>query len=155
MYAKGKLVLWVADGKIVPKPDNLLSDKVKHIAVANARTAPYGIAAREVLEQKNLLKKLEKKLVYGESVAQVNQFLTSGVAEAGFTSKSAVLSGAFRSKGEWKELDTTLYSPIFQGVVVIKRKNTATQKVEKFKDFLLSDKAKEILNKFGYEITRK
>ena len=46
--------------------DHLNDPQVKHIAIANPVTAPYGEAAIEVLRSLDLEKQLEKKLVYGE-----------------------------------------------------------------------------------------
>ena len=90
-YAYGKLVLWTINKDIEPTIASLTNESVTHIALANPRTAPYGIASMEVLRHHGIQKQIESKLVYGESVSQANQFIMSQSAEIGFTARSVVL----------------------------------------------------------------
>jgi len=152
IYAFGKLVIWTMDTQLSPDFISLNRKYVKHIAIANPKTAPYGMAALEVLKNKNIYDKLRHKLVFGESIAQTNQFIISNAAEIGFTSKSIVLSQIIKGKGNWKEVDSSLYSPIAQGVVLLKNRSIHLDKSQRFQDFLFSAKGKEILNKFGYSV---
>lgn len=146
VYAIGKLVLWTMNPYL--NLDSLNSPKIKHIAIANTESAPYGVAAIEVLEKLPYFDKIKNKLVFGESISQTNQFITTQSAELGFTSLSSVLSYEGKEKGKWKLIAPDLYSPIEQGVVIIDTKNEYSKS---FYDFLLSEKAKEILVKYGYE----
>lgn len=150
IYAYGKLVLWSMMDDFEPSLDLLLLDEIKHIAVANPKTAPYGLPMIEILEKTGIFEKLKDKLVYGESIAQTNQFIISKVAEVGFTAKSVVLSPNMKGKGVWIEMDSIYYSPISQGIVILKNRTSHINEAQKFYNFLLSAKAKEILNKFGY-----
>ncbi len=152
IYAYGKLVIWTMNTQLSPDFDSLEKKQIKHIAIANPKTAPYGIAAEEVLKKKGLYERIKQKLVFGESVAQTNQFIVSYAAEIGFTAKSVVLSPNMKGKGSWKEVDENIYSPIAQGVVVLKNRNKHLKDAQKFQNFLFSDKGKEILNKFGYSV---
>lgn len=154
IYAFGKLVIWTMNTQLVPEFKSFEKKHIKHIAMANPKTAPYGMAALEVLKNKGIYNKISKKLVFGESISQTNQFIISYAAEIGITSKSIVLSEKLDEKGLWKEVDQSLYTPIKQGVVVIKNENNHLEKAQGFVDFLFSDKGKEILNKFGYEVSQ-
>ncbi|MEL6968677.1 MAG: molybdate ABC transporter substrate-binding protein [Bacteroidota bacterium] len=149
VYAYGQLVLWSLTPDVSPQLSHLSSPGIKHIAVANPQTAPYGQAAQEVLQQTGLLDSVQHKLVFGESIAQTNQFIISGAAELGFTALSVVQSDAMQGRGEWQIVPADLYQPIEQGVAVISQDepNTAAQA---FVSFLLSEEAKVILDKFGY-----
>ncbi|HET8737534.1 MAG TPA: molybdate ABC transporter substrate-binding protein, partial [Pricia sp.] len=149
-YAYGTLVLWTMDESIVPSMDSLVNGNIQHIAVANPKTAPYGAAAMEVLAFYDLYERTKKKLVYGESIAQTNQFIVSRSAEIGFTSKSVVLSPKMRGKGRWIELADHTYSRIDQGVVRVKRKNADADAAKQFYDFLFSGDAHQVLKDFGY-----
>ncbi len=150
IYAYGKLVLWSMVDSIKPSIDLLLQKNIKHIASANPKTAPYGIATEEVLNYYKIFDSVKNKLVYGESIAQTNQFITTKATEVGFTAKSVVLSRIVKGKGNWIPLDNNTYTPIKQGVVIIKNSPSSSEKKEIFYNFLFSKKGKDILNKFGY-----
>ncbi len=152
VYAYGKLVIWTMNTQLNPNFDSLEKKHINHIAMANPKTAPYGIAAEEALKNKGLFDKIQSKLVFGESVAQTNQFIVSYAAEIGFTAKSVVLSVNMKGKGNWKEVDDNLYSPLAQGVVVLNNRDTNLKNAQRFQNFLFSEKGKEILNKFGYSV---
>jgi len=152
IYAYGKLVLWRRYSNAAPTLELLMSDTIRHIAIANPRTAPYGIATLEFLKHEGLYGHVVNKLVYGESLAQANQFVLSGAADAGFTSKSVVLSKVMQGKANWVELNPTSYDPIAQGIVLIKGQQRHVKHAAAFRDFLFSEKGKAILDKFGYTV---
>ncbi len=152
VYAYGKLVIWTVNSQLKPTIKSFEKKQVKHIAIANPKTAPYGIAAVQVLKNKKVYKSLKDKLVLGESVAQTNQFISTYAAQIGITAKSSVLSHGLKNKGIWEEIENGLYTPISQGIVILKNRNGQLEKAQKFKDFLFSAKGKEILNKFGYSV---
>jgi molybdate transport system substrate-binding protein len=88
--------------------------------------------------------------VYGESISQVNQFVMSNSAEAGFTSKSVVVSKELQNKGSWIEVDQNLYKPIEQGIVVLNGDHV--KEAERFFAFMLSENGKTILKANGYRV---
>ena len=154
VYAMGKLVLWAKD---IPKPElslELLSvDQVKKIAIPNPKMAPYGEAAIQVLEKQKDFEKLKKKLVYGESISQTAQYISSGSAEIGFNALSIVLSPEMKDKGNWIEVDSSLYKPIAQAAVLLRHSEDSPKKEgsKQFYDFLYSKKGREIFQKYGYK----
>lgn len=152
VYAYGALVLWTT-GKLpmTPRLSILTDPAVLHIAIANPATAPYGEAAVSFLKARKLLEQLQPKLVYGESIAQVNQYVLSGAAEVGFTAKSVVLDPSLTEKGHWIEIPRNAYAPIAQGVVILKR-TTQAKAAGQFLTFLRSPAARRILQKFGYQL---
>ncbi len=152
-YAYGKLVLWSMVPEIDPSLTRLADESIKHIAVANPKTAPYGEAALEVLNYYNLAGSVEQKLVFGESIAQTNQFITTQSAELGFTAMSVVLSPKMRNKGRWTAVDDRAYTPIKQGVVLIKGENRPSPAARQFYQFLFSPAAKKILQDYGYAVS--
>ena len=150
VYAYGSLVLWTLEDSLELSLTALKSEEVRHIALANPKTAPYGVAAQDVLWHYGLYDAVKEKLVFGESIAQTNQFITSGAAEAGFTALSVVLSPQMQGKGQWITPDPAAYQPIAQGMVVVRREGRSTENGMAFRDFVFSDRAREILAKFGY-----
>lgn len=152
IYAYGSLVLWSFSPSLKPSLEVLQTDSVRHIALANPKTAPYGKAAVEVLEFYGLSASLQDKLVFGESIGQTNQFITSGAADIGFTSQSVVMSEAMKKKGRWIRINKKAYTPMPQGVALIKRKISKKQGAQAFYVYLFSSEGKDILQKFGYSV---
>ncbi len=149
VYAYGKLVLWTMHPTLDPSLAMITHPSLRHLAIANPKTAPYGRAAMEVIENMKIQHEIMPKLVYGESIAQVNQFVYSKSAEIGFTAMAVVKSPKMQEQGRWLEVDPSLYTPIEQGVVVL-RTSTHLPQAQQFADFLFSTEAQSILTKFGY-----
>jgi len=150
-YARGRLVLWTL-GESEPSVDMLSRPEVHHIALANPKTAPYGVAAMQVLNNYQLADELNDKLVFGESISQTNQFILSGSAEMGFTAMSVVLSDEMKGKGKFTEIGVEYYTPIEQAMVMIKHPDKDSEAVKQFYDFMSSDAAHNILVDFGYRL---
>jgi molybdate transport system substrate-binding protein len=154
VYAYGKLVLWTMENMSWKKRLKvLLNHSIKTIAIANPGTAPYGVASIEALKNSGIYDAVKSKIVFGESIAQVNQYALSGAADIAFTAKSVVESPALKHKGKWIEVPERIYKPIKQGAVILKYAKKDNYKAAKaFYKFLFSKKGKSILEKFGYKI---
>jgi len=152
VYALGSLIICSTENLNLKKwPQLLNNDQVNKIAIANAAIAPYGRAAQESLAKLDLLDKVKPKLVYGESISQVNTYITTGVVSVGFTTQSLVNDPANQTKLNWALVDPKTYSPIEQGMVVLK--NSANKAdAQKFYAYMSSASAKSILKKYGYII---
>ncbi len=152
VYAKGSLALFSTKEYNLSKGIELLKDKnIKKIAVANPKTAPYGIAAKEALENSDTYSNIKDKFVYGESVSQTVSFAVSA-ADIGLVAKSSLYSkqmSRYKKDINWIDVDSKLYTPIDQGIVMLKNKK-AKDDVKLFYNFILSHKAKKILKKYGY-----
>jgi molybdate transport system substrate-binding protein len=127
----------------------LLTPKVKKIAIANPSVAPYGLAAQALLKQKGILDNVKSKMVYGESIAQVNTYITTGVVDIAFTTRALVNDPANKTKLYWKVIDPKSYAPILQGIVILK-KGANNPDAEKFYRYILSADAKRIFEEYGY-----
>lgn len=154
IYASGALAMMSTKGLDLSRGMALLNDaKVEKIALANPKTAPYGAAAIEAFKNAGVYEKVETKLVYGESISQAVQFSTTA-ADVGFVNKSAFYSEnmkQYKEGKEWVNVDAKLYTPIAQGIVILKQaQNNAEAKA--FYDFVLSAKAKQIFKNYGYLI---
>ena len=152
VYAYGALVLWtMTDLDLVQWQRTLASAAVNRIAVANPKTAPYGRETIKMLAHFKMDELLKPKLVFGESIAQTNQYIHSRVADAGFTAKAVVMSPEMRGQGKWIDLPRESYQPIAQGMLVLRhgeRHNPALAR--QFHDFMLSPSARAILGRYGY-----
>ncbi len=149
VLCKGVLVLW-SNSKIEVNIETFYKNTdLKTVALANHRNAPYGIAAVEVLKKANIYDTLFPKIVFAESVMQLNQYMINKVAQVGFTSKSVVVSKKLKNIGKWKEIDKEMYSSIKQFVVLL---SNESKSAKEYKKFLFSKKSKEILINYGYEL---
>lgn len=151
-YAYGKLVLWSLTGVGLDKGMAVLADSnVVKIAVADPKRAPYGRESIKAMQRSGLYDKVASKLVYGESISQVGQYILTGNVEIGFISKSVVLGGEMVGKGKWKEVDSTLYDRIAQGAVVCKYGAENNPDLSsRFLAFLHSAPARAIFARYGY-----
>lgn len=152
VYAFGTLVLWtMTDLDLTPGLAALADPKVGKVALANPKLAPYGLAALQALTYYKIADALKPKLVFGENIAQVNQYVYTRNVDAGFTAKSVVLSPAMRGKGQWIEVPKDTYQPIAQGVVILKHgADNAAADCNRFVEFLASAPARTILANYGY-----
>jgi molybdate transport system substrate-binding protein len=150
-YAIGKLVLWSSDPVLVDANGAVLkSDKFRHLAVADAKLAPYGQAAQEAMQRLGLADALKDKLVTAGNIGQAYQFVSTGNAELGFVALGQVQppDGSKPAGSLWIVPDN-LYNPIRQDVVVLtasKARATATD----FAKYLAGDKAHAIIKAYGY-----
>ena len=153
-YALGKLVLWSATPGYVDDQGKVLStDSFKHIAVADPKLAPYGIAAMEVLKNQGLQAKLQPIMVMGENIAQTYQFVSTANAELGFIALSQVIDNGKISKGSAWIVPSTEYSPIKQNAVLLNlgANNPAALALL---DYLKSASALAIIEKYGYDLPK-
>jgi molybdate transport system substrate-binding protein len=152
VYAYGSLVICsTQDIGFENWERTLMSERVKKIAIANPAIAPYGKAAEESLKLKGVLDDVKPKVVYGESIAQVNTYITTGVVDVGFTTQSLIKDAEGKTKLYWKAIDPKSYTPIKQGMIIIKQTKQA-ESAEKFYQYMLSSAAKAILKEYGYGV---
>ena len=142
-YALGQLVLWSPDPDQIDREGAILkSGDYRYLSVANARLAPYGRAAAELIAALGLQRQLQGRMVRGESVGQAFQFVKSGNAELGLVAYAQVKG---QSGSHWL-VPEALYSPIEQQAVQLK----ATAVASAFIAFLQSEPALEIIRRYGY-----
>ena len=152
VYAKGSLALLSKIKRDFSKGLEILKDKsIKRIAIANPKTAPYGKASFEALKNAKIFDEVKSKFIFGESIAPTVAY-TLTVADIGMIAKSSLYSPKlkrFKEGENWIEINPKLYTPIKQGIVILKNaKNNPDAKA--FYDFILSDNAKKIFKDYGY-----
>lgn len=144
-YAVGRLALWSTriDGMSLAK---LKSDEVRRIALANPDLAPYGLAAKQIIEHIDPEGALSGKLVFGQNVAQVHALTATGAVDAGFVALASVIGAPGTV-----ELPESWHSPIRQDAVVTRF--GAGQAASDFLAYLTSEQAQEIIIRAGYSAT--
>lgn len=150
VYALGKLVLWSAKpGFVDDKGEVLRTGNYNKIAYADPKLAPYGLAAKETLEDMGLWTVVQGKLVTGESIAQTYQFAATGNAEMAFVALSQVTKDGKVAEGSWWMVPAHMYNPIRQGAVLLAAAKDKAA-AQAFLAYLKSDKAVAIIRNFGY-----
>jgi molybdate transport system substrate-binding protein len=112
----GRLALWSPREDFVRDASVLRGDAFQHLAIANPELAPYGAAARDVLQHLGLWERVQPKLVRGEDIGQTFQFVSTGNAELGFVALSQLTPD--RGGSRWL-VPPSLYVPIEQQAVLL------------------------------------
>ncbi|MBN2428392.1 MAG: molybdate ABC transporter substrate-binding protein [Deltaproteobacteria bacterium] len=148
VYALGQVVLWSARKDFCEAENwkKALRGCEQNIAMANPKTAPYGLAAMTALERADLWTSLESKIVIAQSVAQSFHYASTEAASAGFCALSGALSDD-GSKGCFFAMEEA--PPIIQAACVLK-KTKNPKAANDFAQFLVSDEAKQVKERFGY-----
>lgn len=154
VYAKGSLVMFSKNKRDFKNGFNTISNKnIKRVAIANPKTAPYGKASLEALKNSKLYEKNKHKLIYANSISHTLSYAFSA-AQIAIVAKSSLFAQKmrkFKKDSNWIDVNTSIYTPIEQGIVIIK-KSKKQKEAKKFYDFVLSKKAKKILEEYGYII---
>ncbi len=151
VYALGKLIML----SNIQDADNcrnvLFSKQLNRLAIANPKIAPYGMAARQVLEKLDLWQQLQSRVVMGENITQTLQFVSTKNAEAGFVAKSILNMGKAIDYACVWEIPGDMYTPIKQKMVLL---NAAKDKpaAQAFMLYMQSVEAKRIIRSAGYDI---
>ncbi len=150
-YAMGKLALW---SPVAGRFDNaeayLKKGDFSHVSIANPKTAPYGLAAKQVMEHLGVWDKLTDKIVRGDSIAQTFQFVASGNAQVGFVAMSQVKAWKEGEGSVW-DIPQTYYAPIEQQAVLLEKGETNVA-AQAFLKFLKSSEARKVITAYGYGV---
>ena len=151
-YAVGTLALWSAkDGYVDPEGQVLKEGTYQHLAIANPKAAPYGLAATQVLEKMGLTEKVKDKLVEGQNITQAYQFVSTGNAQLGFVALSQIYKDGKVSSGSAWIIPEALHDPIKQDAVILK-KGANNPAAKALTEYLKGPKATAIIKSFGYHL---
>lgn len=149
-YAIGKLVLWSAQAGYVDDQGAVLKrNQFQHLAIANPKAAPYGLAAMQTLDRLGLRQALAGKLVEGQSITQTLQFVSTGNAELGFVALSQVYQDGKIADGSAWLVPETLYQPIRQDALLLKN-GEHNPAASALLEYLKGPKAAAIIQSYGY-----
>ncbi len=154
-YAKGKLVLWSKDTRLIDKNAEVLKKaSFKRIALANPKLAPYGKAAQEALFRLGLYDALKPKIILTENISQVFQYVSTQNVELGFIAYSQLPElgeDALAVKGSYWIVPSSLYPPIEQDAIVL-NKGSTNPAAAQFMQFLKRQDIKSMIAAQGYDI---
>ena len=122
-----------------------LTNSEAHLSMANPKTAPYGLAAKNWLQQQGLWLPLRKQIVTGENVGQALLFVQSGNAQFGLVSLSNLIA---LKKTQYTPIPNNMTQPIIQQGVRLSDRDSGRLLIA----FLQSDIAKNLIEQTGYSL---
>jgi molybdate transport system substrate-binding protein len=150
-YAVGRLVLWSPNADLVKGGETLRFKQYKRLAIANPKTAPYGLAAMQAMQKLEIWESLQPQIVMGENLGQTMGFIESGNAQLGFVALSQVMDPKIKGKGSHWNVPTNLHEPIKQDVILLtKGKDNPAAKA--LMEFMSGPQAKGVIERYGYEL---
>ncbi len=149
-FARNELVLVQSTNvKIkIQNLEDLKNTEIKRIALGNPKTVPAGRYAKEVLDHDKLFESLNSKMVFGENVRQVLDYVSLGEVDAGFVFATDLYHNdkvklALRIPSE-------KHGAIIYPMAIIKTsKNIESAKA--FLQFVTSKESKNVFQKFGFK----
>jgi len=131
---------------------DLTDDSVKRIALGEPSSVPAGQYAEEVLANFGVLDQVKDKAVYAKDVKEVLTWVESGNVEAGIVYRSDAKTSD-KVKVIAKATEDS-HSPVeYPAAIIAESKNQ--EEAKKFLEFLCSDKAKEVFEKYGFKFIGK
>jgi molybdate transport system substrate-binding protein len=154
-YALGQLVL-ASKTQIISntKPHtsdikNLLQQHKNHIAIANPKLAPYGLAAQQTLTTLSLWDDLKPILIQGNNISQTQQFVMTANASLGFISQSPLLD---QHNIHFLQIPSDWHKPIRQQAILL-QSGQNNQAAKDFLAFIKTSAAVNIIKQQGYRIS--
>lgn len=152
VYAIGKLAIITKTSSGIHLLDSRADiakaiSKANKVAIAKPDLAPYGRAAVQYLKAEGLWDLAKEKLVYADNIGAATTYVASGAADLGFTAFSLAKSPELLKQTSYVVVDTKMYEPIKQRMVLIKGAPLEAQELYRF---MQGPKAKTILQKYGY-----
>jgi molybdate transport system substrate-binding protein len=125
---------------------DLASAAVKRVALGNPATVPVGRYTQEALTQAGLWEGVKPKLIMGESVRQVLDYVGRGEVDAGFVfaTDAAIAKGKVKTVIEVKGHQPIVYPA---ALVAASKKQALAQE---FLNFLFAPESVSILTKYGF-----
>jgi molybdate transport system substrate-binding protein len=153
LYAAGRLALFVpkgsalqADAQAADLKRALNDGRLRKFAIANPEHAPYGQAAKQLLQSLDLWRAIEPRLVLGENVSQAAQFAVSGAAQGGLFAYSIAVAPVFSQAGTYVLMPESLHQPLRQRMVLTNRAGSVARA---FYVHLQQGEARAVLDRYG------
>jgi molybdate transport system substrate-binding protein len=145
------IVIAAEKGAPIATPKDLATGKLTRLALAEPRTVPAGIYAKEFLQKQNLWSAVESKVVPTENVRAALAAVEAGNAEAGIVYKTdAAISKKVKIAYEVPAAD----SPAISYPVAILKESKDPKAARRFLDHLASAEAGATFEKFGFVVRK-
>lgn len=130
-------------------PSDLLDRRVQRIALGNPRTVPAGQYAEESLRALGLWERLRPRLIFGENVRQVLDYVSRGEVQVGIVYATDALTRTDRVRLAFPFPEDT-HSPIVYPAAVVKG-GRHPDVARAFVDLLAGPEGQAVLRRLGFE----
>ena len=143
------IVVAAEGGAVIRNPKDLVTDKIKRLALAEPQTVPAGIYAKEFLQKQNLWPAVAAKVVPTDNVRAALAAVEAGNVDAGIVYKTdAALSKRIRVAYEIPRAD----SPEIRYPMAVVKETKQAEAARRFLEYLESDAAAKIFETFGFVV---
>lgn len=122
--------------------------KASKISIGTPESVPAGQYAKQTLENMNLFKEVEDRLIYAKDVRQVLTYVETGNVDAGLVYKTDALSSEKVEIVATAQAD--LHDPIIYPVGMINDQDHAKE-AKLFYDYLQTEASMKIFEKYGFK----
>lgn len=149
-FAKNSLVLAQSNNSKIKLKDisDLAKAEVRKIAMGNPESVPAGRYAKEALTNLKSFDSLKEKLIFGENVRQVLDYVSKNEVDAGFVYSTDALTD--KNVHSVLELTESSHKPIVYPVAVIKTTKNGVLAKE-FIKFITSKSSTQVFKKYGFK----
>lgn len=148
LYAQGRIGVASLKGStlnIKGLEDLANNPMIKKIAIAEPSHAPYGKAAKQALEHRNLWAKVEPKMVYGQNIQDTLAILKSGNVDAAIIALSIYKP----DEVEFKLIDASWHDPLNQAMAVLKT-TKQEDNARQFIAYVNGENGRGIMKRYGF-----
>jgi molybdate transport system substrate-binding protein len=157
LYAVGRLALFAPRGSSLRMDGDLrglqaavAEGRITRFAIANPQHAPYGQAAKQVLQRLGVWQQIEPALVLGENASQAMQFAASGSCQGGIVPLSLALAPEIAKLGAFERVPREWHSPLRQRMVLTARSGPAAAAFYEY--MRRAAGVRDALGRFGYSL---
>jgi molybdate transport system substrate-binding protein len=143
------VIIPVGERLTITRAADLLQPRVQRIAIGNPKTVPAGQYAEETLRALGLWDGLRQKLVFGENVRQVLEYVARGEVEAGFVYATDLVARRGLVREAFRPPQSS-YAPVtYPAAVVAGSRHPALGQA--FIALLVSRAGQGVLARFGFQ----
>lgn len=156
LYAIGRVVVFAPHGSPLAVDTELeglraalANGTIRRFAIANPQHAPYGRAARAVLEHAGLWPDIESRLVLGENASQAMQFAAAGSSQGGIVPLSLSKAPEIAALGRFALVPAEWHrsEPLRQRMVLLKN---AGDTARAFYAYVRTPAARDVFVRYGF-----
>jgi molybdate transport system substrate-binding protein len=136
-------------GRDLTAVTDLLDARVTRVAIGNPKTVPAGLYAQESLRAVGVWDRLGPKLVFGENVRQVLEYVARGEVDAGFVYATDLPAAGSRVRAAFRPGEETYPSIVYPVAVVAGSRQVTLARA--FVELVTGAEGQAVLRRLGFQ----